>query len=100
MQLLKLITSIVLSHKPFIVYPKESLQPLTQYDLVKELQSYSDVCEALSTVELALGFLAMTGGEPHMQLSTYLKEVLQMTDHMAPHVFQVGHVHTFCIYYF
>ncbi|XP_016095221.1 E3 ubiquitin-protein ligase rnf213-alpha-like isoform X1 [Sinocyclocheilus grahami] len=67
---------------------QESLQPLTQYDLVKELQSYSDVCEALSTVELALGFLAMTGGEPHMQLSTYLKEVLQMTDHMAPHVFK------------
>lgn len=82
------------------MYPKESLQPLTQYDLVKELQSYSDVCEALSTVELALGFLAMTGGEPHMQLSTYLKEVLQMTDHMAPHVFKVGHVHVFCIYYF
>ncbi|XP_043106269.1 E3 ubiquitin-protein ligase rnf213-alpha-like isoform X2 [Puntigrus tetrazona] len=67
---------------------QESLQPLTQYDLVKELQSYSDVCEALSTVELALGFLAMTGGEPHMQLSTYLKKVLQMTDHMAPHVFK------------
>ncbi|KAF4115423.1 E3 ubiquitin-protein ligase rnf213-alpha isoform X2 [Onychostoma macrolepis] len=67
---------------------QESLQPLTQYDLVKELQSYSDVCEALSTVELALGFLAMTGGESHMQLSTYLKEVLQMTDHMAPHVFK------------
>ncbi|RXN29563.1 E3 ubiquitin-protein ligase RNF213-alpha-like protein [Labeo rohita] len=67
---------------------QELLQPLTEYDLVKELQSYSDVCEALSTVELALGFLAMTGGDPHMQLGTYLKEVLQMTDNMAPHVFK------------
>ncbi|XP_073689194.1 E3 ubiquitin-protein ligase rnf213-alpha-like, partial [Garra rufa] len=67
---------------------QDSLQPLMQYDLVKELQSYSDVCEALSTVELALGFLAMTGGDPHMQLDTYLKEVLQMTDHMAPHIFK------------
>ncbi|KAL1277475.1 hypothetical protein QQF64_024148 [Cirrhinus molitorella] len=67
---------------------QDSLQPLMQYDLVKELQSYSDVCEALSTDELALGFLAMTGGDPHMQLGTYLKEVLQMADHMTPHVFK------------
>ncbi|XP_050960325.1 E3 ubiquitin-protein ligase rnf213-alpha-like, partial [Labeo rohita] len=66
--------------------PQERLQALTQHNLVKELQSYSDVCEALSTVELALGFLAMTGGEPQVQLDTYLKEVLQMSDNMAPHV--------------
>uniref|UniRef100_A0A672LJI2 Ring finger protein 213 n=1 Tax=Sinocyclocheilus grahami TaxID=75366 RepID=A0A672LJI2_SINGR len=56
------------------------------FSIILELQSYSDVCEALSTVELALGFLAMTGGEPHMQLATYLEEVLQMTDNIAPHV--------------
>uniref|UniRef100_A0A673LYJ2 E3 ubiquitin-protein ligase rnf213-alpha-like n=2 Tax=Sinocyclocheilus rhinocerous TaxID=307959 RepID=A0A673LYJ2_9TELE len=68
--------------------PQEPLQALTQHNLVKELQSYSDVCEALSTVELALGFLAMTGGEPRVQLGTYLEEVLQMTDNMAPHVFK------------
>ncbi|XP_016115585.1 E3 ubiquitin-protein ligase rnf213-alpha-like, partial [Sinocyclocheilus grahami] len=74
--------------------PQEPLQALTQHNLVKELQSYSDVCEALSTVELALGFLAMTGGEPRVQLGTYLEEVLQMTDNMAPHVFKVGHEHT------
>lgn len=77
-----------------IVYAQESIQPLTHYDLVKELQSYSDVCEALYTIQLALGFLAMTGGEPHMQLATYLKEVLQMTDHMGPHIYKVGHEHT------
>ncbi|XDV14216.1 hypothetical protein PO909_002393 [Leuciscus waleckii] len=67
---------------------QEPLQPLTQHDLVKDLQSYSDVCEALSTVQLALGFLAMTGADPHMQLSSYLKEVLQMTDHMGSHIYK------------
>lgn len=76
-----------------IVYPKEPLQPLTQHNLVKELQSYRDVCEALSTAELALGFLALTGGEPHVPLGTYLTEVLKMTDNMAPHIFKVGHGH-------
>ncbi|XP_076843194.1 E3 ubiquitin-protein ligase rnf213-alpha isoform X2 [Brachyhypopomus gauderio] len=70
---------------------KEKIQqdPLTsvgQASLVAELQGYSDVCEALSTVELALGFLAMTGGDAHMQLGTYLREELQMADHVAPHV--------------
>lgn len=75
-----------------ILHPKEPLQALTQHDLVKELQSsYSDVCEALSMVQLALGFLAMTGGEPLMQLGTYLKEVLQMI--LGPHIYKVGHEH-------
>ncbi|XP_067222276.1 E3 ubiquitin-protein ligase rnf213-alpha-like [Chanodichthys erythropterus] len=67
---------------------QEPLHPLTQHNLVKELQSYRDVCEALSTAELALGFLALTGGEPHVPLGTYLTEVLKMTDNMAPHIFK------------
>ncbi|XP_026120794.1 E3 ubiquitin-protein ligase rnf213-alpha-like [Carassius auratus] len=67
---------------------QEPLQALAKHNLVKELQSYSDVCEALSTVELALGFLAMTGGEPWVLLGTFLEEVLQMTDNMAPHIFK------------
>lgn len=55
-----------------------------------ELQSYSEVCETLSTLEVCLGFLAMTGGEPHMQLSLYLEEVLQMGNQMAPHILKVS----------
>uniref|UniRef100_A0A674BD48 Ring finger protein 213a n=1 Tax=Salmo trutta TaxID=8032 RepID=A0A674BD48_SALTR len=58
--------------------------------LVGELKSYNEVCEALSTVEVALGFLAVTGGEPHMQLGSYLEEVLQMGDQTAPHILTVS----------
>nr|XP_043906230.1 E3 ubiquitin-protein ligase rnf213-alpha isoform X2 [Solea senegalensis] len=65
---------------------QEPLQTLTLLSVAGELHSYSEVCEALSTLEVALGFLAMTGGEPHMQLSCYLEEVLQMGNQMAPHV--------------
>lgn len=68
---------------------QESLSSLSQSTLSVELQSYSDACEALSTVEVALGFLAMTGGEPNMQLGDYLKEELQMADHIALHVLKV-----------
>ncbi|GLD49345.1 E3 ubiquitin-protein ligase rnf213-alpha-like protein, partial [Lates japonicus] len=65
---------------------QEPLQTLTLFAVAGELHSYSEVCEALSTLEVALGFLAMTGGEPHMQMSCYLEEVLQMGNQMAPHI--------------
>ncbi|XP_060883381.1 E3 ubiquitin-protein ligase rnf213-alpha isoform X2 [Labrus mixtus] len=67
---------------------QEPLQTLTLFAMAGELHSYSEVCEALSTLEVALGFLAMTGGEPLMQLSCYLEEVLQMKNQMAPHIFK------------
>ncbi|XP_048410924.2 E3 ubiquitin-protein ligase rnf213-alpha-like isoform X2 [Stegostoma tigrinum] len=53
-----------------------------------ELQSYSDVCEAFAAVEVTLGFLAMSGGDPNLQLVVYLKEVLQMEDQTAPHILE------------
>ncbi|KAF3846326.1 hypothetical protein F7725_003404 [Dissostichus mawsoni] len=69
---------------------QEPLQTLTLTlsAMAGELHSYSEVCEALSTLEVALGFLATTGGEPLMQLSCYLEEVLQMGNQMAPHIFK------------
>ncbi|XP_069558951.1 E3 ubiquitin-protein ligase rnf213-alpha [Brachyistius frenatus] len=65
---------------------QEPLQNLTLFAVAGELHSYSEVCEALSTLEVALGFLAMTGGEPHMQLSCYLEEVLRMGNQLAQHI--------------
>ncbi|XP_067087748.1 E3 ubiquitin-protein ligase rnf213-alpha-like [Osmerus mordax] len=65
---------------------QESLAALALSGLAGELQSYSEVCEALATVEVALGFLAMTGGEASMQLDCYLTDVLQMGDQTDPHI--------------
>ncbi|KAJ7989846.1 hypothetical protein DPEC_G00308720 [Dallia pectoralis] len=65
---------------------QEPLPVLTLSALAGELQSYSEVCEALSTVEVALGFLAMTGGDSQLQLERYLEEVLQMGDQTDPHI--------------
>ncbi|KAM4716889.1 E3 ubiquitin-protein ligase rnf213-alpha-like [Anableps anableps] len=65
---------------------QEPLQTLTLFSVAGELHSYSEVCEALSTLEVALGFLAMTGGEPHMQLSCYLEEVLHMGNQVVQHI--------------
>ncbi|XP_068269102.1 E3 ubiquitin-protein ligase RNF213 [Nyctibius grandis] len=53
-----------------------------------ELQSYSDVCDALSITEITLGFLAMAGENAEMLLTDYIENVLQMSDQTNPHVLQ------------
>uniref|UniRef100_A0A8C3WRW7 E3 ubiquitin-protein ligase RNF213 n=1 Tax=Catagonus wagneri TaxID=51154 RepID=A0A8C3WRW7_9CETA len=45
-----------------------------------QLQPYSDACEALSAVEVALGFLSTAGGDPDMHLSDYIQNRLRMGD--------------------
>ncbi|XP_061892825.1 E3 ubiquitin-protein ligase rnf213-alpha-like isoform X2 [Entelurus aequoreus] len=68
---------------------QETLPALTALDLARDLHNYSEACEALSTLELVLGFLAMAGGDPHMQLSSYLEEVLQMGSQISEHILKV-----------
>uniref|UniRef100_A0A8C4SUK4 Ring finger protein 213 n=1 Tax=Erpetoichthys calabaricus TaxID=27687 RepID=A0A8C4SUK4_ERPCA len=63
--------------------PQTSLPNLIITTLSGEFQSYNDVCDALSVVEVALGFLAMTGGEPDMPLVRYIEDILQMRDQIA-----------------
>uniref|UniRef100_A0A8C8YXI2 E3 ubiquitin-protein ligase RNF213 n=1 Tax=Prolemur simus TaxID=1328070 RepID=A0A8C8YXI2_PROSS len=48
-----------------------------------QLQSYSDTCEALSIVEVTLGFLSTAGGDPNMRLNAYVQDVLRMGDQTA-----------------
>ncbi|XP_077886534.1 E3 ubiquitin-protein ligase RNF213-like [Ictidomys tridecemlineatus] len=49
-----------------------------------ELQSYSDVCEVLSVIEVTLGFLGTAGGDPNMHLNVYVQDILRMGDQMTP----------------
>uniref|UniRef100_A0A8C0H5B1 RING-type E3 ubiquitin transferase n=1 Tax=Chelonoidis abingdonii TaxID=106734 RepID=A0A8C0H5B1_CHEAB len=51
-----------------------------------ELQSYNDICEALSVAEITLGFLAMAGEDPDMLLTHYVEVILQMGNQTSPHV--------------
>ncbi|KFO92493.1 E3 ubiquitin-protein ligase RNF213, partial [Buceros rhinoceros silvestris] len=53
-----------------------------------KLQSYSDVCDALSVTEITLGFLAMAGEDGEMPLTDYIEKVLHMGDQTNPHVLQ------------
>ncbi|XP_041751484.2 E3 ubiquitin-protein ligase rnf213-alpha-like [Coregonus clupeaformis] len=65
---------------------QEHLPSLTLTALSRDLQSYSEVCEALKAVELALGFLSMTGGNSQMPLVHYLEDMLKMGEQTDPHI--------------
>uniref|UniRef100_A0A8C0I728 E3 ubiquitin-protein ligase RNF213 n=1 Tax=Balaenoptera musculus TaxID=9771 RepID=A0A8C0I728_BALMU len=45
-----------------------------------QLQSYSDACDALSAIEVTLGFLSTAGGDPNMHLNVYIQDMLRMGD--------------------
>ncbi|XP_055738567.1 E3 ubiquitin-protein ligase rnf213-alpha-like [Salvelinus fontinalis] len=65
---------------------QEHLPSLTLTALSRDLQSYSEVCEALKAVELALGFLSMTGGDSQMPLVCYLENMLKMGEQMDSNI--------------
>ncbi|XP_078257499.1 E3 ubiquitin-protein ligase rnf213-alpha-like isoform X2 [Rhinoraja longicauda] len=68
--------------------PQESL-PISVINVISgKLQSYSEVCEAFTAVEVTSGFLAMSGGDPDLKLVVYLTEVLQMEAQTSPHVME------------
>ncbi|KAM3876274.1 LOW QUALITY PROTEIN: E3 ubiquitin-protein ligase rnf213-alpha-like [Diretmus argenteus] len=66
--------------------PQEPLSSLARNALSRELDSYSEVCEALKVLELVLGFLSMTGGSPTMLLVDYLQDRLKMANQTDPHI--------------
>lgn len=77
---------------------QEALSSLIRTGLSRELDSYSEVCEALKIVELLLGFLTMTGGDPRNPLVAYLRDMLKMTDHIDQHILQVTEYEgSFCL---
>lgn len=79
---------------------QEALPTLTRNRLSRELRShYSEVCEALKIIELLLGFLTMTGGDPKVLLVTYLKDMLKMVDHIDKHILKVTCCACSCLSY-
>ncbi|CAI5684999.1 unnamed protein product [Oreochromis niloticus] len=66
--------------------PQSVLTSMAQNTVSRQLDSYSEVCEVLKIVELLLGFLSMTGGDPTMKLVTYLQEILKMDQNIDHHI--------------
>lgn len=46
--------------------------------ILGEFRSLTDVCDVLSSLDIAIGFLSSTGGSPEKLLKDYLQHVLRM----------------------
>ncbi|XP_028300078.1 E3 ubiquitin-protein ligase rnf213-alpha-like [Gouania willdenowi] len=68
--------------------PQHHMSPHTRSAVSGELDSFSDVCEALRIVELLLGFLSVTGGDPTLPLVSYLCDKLKMAQSIDHHILQ------------
>ncbi|XP_043986389.1 E3 ubiquitin-protein ligase rnf213-alpha-like [Gambusia affinis] len=66
--------------------PQVQPTKMTRNRISRELDSLSEVCEALKIVELLLGFLPMTGGDPRMPLVTYLHDILKMDQNIDEYI--------------
>ena len=47
--------------------------------IVSDFRSLIDICDVLSSLDIAIGFLSSTGGTSDMLLSDYLARVLRMS---------------------
>lgn len=70
--------------------PQSSLPRSAVSAICGQLQSYSDACEALSVVEVTLGFLSTAGEDPDMDLNVYIQDKLRMGD-QTEQVFKALH---------
>lgn len=66
--------------------PQDGLSNSVTDAISKDLNAFSDVCEALNIVDIQLGFLATSGGEPDLFLTQYVENVLQMREQSNEHV--------------
>ncbi|KAE8588683.1 hypothetical protein XENTR_v10022690 [Xenopus tropicalis] len=57
-------------------------------NISKDLDLYSDVCDALQIIETMLGFLATSGGNPDLPLTAYVEDVLQMKDQSEENILE------------
>ena len=46
--------------------------------ILGEFRSLTDVCDVLTSLDIAIGFLSSTGGSPEKPLKDYLQHVLRM----------------------
>ena len=58
---------------------QEPISRVIEGQIIADLRSsLSDVCDVLSSLDIAIGFLASSGGQEGRQLKSYLHETLKL----------------------
>ncbi|KAK2555497.1 E3 ubiquitin-protein ligase rnf213-alpha [Acropora cervicornis] len=58
--------------------PQHPLNSTVCRQIITEIRSLTDICDVLSSLDIAIGFLSSTGGKLDMLLEEYLRKVLRM----------------------
>ena len=70
--------AVQLNYEYFSVFSKVPLSSAVSRQVISEFRSLTDICDVLSSLDIAIGFLSSTGGAPERLLSNYLGRVLRM----------------------
>ena len=69
---------IQLNYEYIFVFSQVALSSAVSRQVISEFRSLTDICDVLSSLDIAIGFLSSTGGAPERLLSNYLEGVLRM----------------------
>ena len=70
--------ALQLNYEYIFVFSQVALSSAVSRQVISEFRSLTDICDALSSLDIAIGFLSSTGGAPERLLSNYLERVLRM----------------------
>ena len=70
--------AVQLNYEYIFVFSQVPLSSAVSRQVISEFRSLTDICEVLSSLDIAIGFLSSTGGTPERLLSDYLGRVLRM----------------------
>ena len=70
--------AVQLNYEYIFVFSQVPLSSAVSRQVISEFRSLTDICDVLSSLDIAIGFLSSTGGAPERLLSNYLGRVLRM----------------------
>ena len=62
----------------YFCFSQVPLSSAVSRQVISEFRSLTDICDVLSSLDIAIGFLSSTGGAPDRFLGNYLGRVLRM----------------------
>ena len=72
--------AVQLNYEYIFVFSQVALSSAVSRQVISEFRSLTDICDVLSSLDIAIGFLSSTGGAPDRLLSNYLGRVLRMQE--------------------
>ena len=64
----------------FLFIPKEPITGQICSQIRSEFKDLKDVTDVIKTLEITVGFLSISGGDPEMSIGDYCRDVLRLSE--------------------